>query len=132
VCSSDLSNNKIVGFTKVKDINDALDANITSILSADARNFRYNGFKWYLGAAYDAGADASVTSGFGSVIDDTDLLKDVLIDTLKAKQDFGSSQEETLNPRTKIVIPSARNEQACMTVIRNAIRQIEGLAIQQP
>jgi hypothetical protein len=125
-------NNKIVGFTKVKDINDALDANITSILSADARNFRYNGFKWYLGAAYDAGADASINSGFGSVINDTELLKDVLIDTLKAKQDFGSSQEDTLNPRTKIVIPSARNEESCMTVIRNAIRQIEGLAIQQP
>jgi hypothetical protein len=126
------ANTKISGFIKIKDINDGLDANIASILAADARNYRYNKFKCDLCAAFDAGQDLSITKDLGFPINDTEFLKNVLIETLKAKKDFGSSQEDTLNPRTKILLPSATSEQSCMTVIRNAIRQIEGLAIQQP
>lgn len=116
---------KQIGFIRVKDINDALDRNIASILTADARSFRYNGFKWVLGAGYDNGADRSIDTSFGAVINDTNELKTAFIEALKQKKDWGSSMEDTLNPRTKVLLPSVTSRQGALDAIQNAIDQIK-------
>lgn len=117
-----------IGFTKIKDINDAVDSNITAILSGDARVFRMNGFKWILATANESGYDSDVSSSFGSVVDNEDELKDALIETLIAKKDFGSSRDEAIDPRTKILLKPVRNRREAEEEILRAIDQITQLS----
>lgn len=119
-----------LGFVKVKDINDALDPNIISILSGDARNFRYNGFKWYLASAWERKIDKNITSSFGTVATDGDELKQALIQTLKETNDYGGSEADAINPRTKILIPPVTNISQAQDAILSIIQQIEGVSNQ--
>ena len=120
-----------LGFVKIKDINDAIDPNIISILSGDARSYRYNGFKWYLASGWESGLDSNINLSFGSVTNSETILKDALIETLVTTNDFGSSREDTVNPRTKILIPSVTNIDQARDVILSVIKQIEGVSNQQ-
>ena len=119
-----------LSFVKVKDINDALDANIISILSGDARSFRYNGFKWYLASAWERQIDNNISSSFGAVVTDATRLKNALIETLVKTNDFGSSREDTVNPRTKILVPPVVDIDEARDAILSVIRQIEGVSNQ--
>jgi hypothetical protein len=120
----------IIGFTKVKDVNDALDANIISILSGDARSFRFNGFKFYLAGAWESKLDRNISSSFGTVVTNETQLKNALIETLVKTNDFGSSREDTVNPRTKILVPPVTNIDEARDAILSVIRQIEGVSNQ--
>jgi hypothetical protein len=120
-----------LGFVKIKDINDAIDPNIIAILSGDARNYRYNGLKWYLASGWNSGLDSVINSGFGRVISDERILKNALIETLMTTNDFGSSREDTANPRTKILIPPVTSIDQARDAILSIIRQIEGVSNQQ-
>lgn len=119
-----------LSFVKVKDINDALDPNIIAILSGDARSYRYNGFKWYLASGWESGLDSNISTSFGRVIDDETQLKNALIETLLKTNDFGSSREDTANPRTKILVPPVTNINQARDAILSVIRQIEGVSNQ--
>lgn len=119
-----------LSFVKVKDINDALDPNIIAILSGDARSYRYNGFKWYLASGWESGLDLNISSSFGTVISDETQLKNALIETLLKTNDFGSSREDTANPRTKILVPPVTNINQARDAILSVIRQIEGVSNQ--
>ena len=119
-----------LSFVKVKDINDALDANIISILSGDARSYRYNGFKWYLASAWERRIDNNISSSFGTVVTNETQLKNALIETLVKTNDFGSSREDTVNPRTKILVPPVVDIDEARDAILSVIRQIEGVSNQ--
>jgi hypothetical protein len=121
-----------LGFVKIKDINDALDPNIVAILSGDARNYRYNGFKWYLASGWESELDSAIRSSFGTIVTDEAILKTALIETLKQTKDFGSSEEDTINPRTKILIPPVKNEQEARDALLSVINQIQGVSNQTP
>lgn len=119
-----------LGFVKVKDVNDAIDPNIIAILSGDARNYRYNGFKWYLASGWESRLDAHIKRNFGR-IDTADItIKNALLETLIQTNDFGSSREDTVNPRTKILIPAVMNIDQARDAILSVIRQIEGVSNQ--
>jgi len=125
--SGDISDS-MTSFIKVKDLNDAVDANLVSILSADARNFRYNFFKWIIRFADENGYRNIMTSGLGGVNDDKSFLKSAFIELLNEKKDFGSSVEDTLNPNTKIILTGVRTRDSAIDEINNVINQIKGLA----
>lgn len=125
------SNDTNLGFVKIKDINDAIDPNIIAILSGDSRNFRYNGFKWYLASGWESGLDNNIRSSFGSIVTNERILKNALIETLMTTNDFGSSREDTANPRTKILIPPVTSIDQARDAILSVIRQIEGVSNQQ-
>jgi len=123
-------NEQNLSFTKVKDINDAIDSNLIAILGGDARSFRYNGFKWYLASGWDSGLDRNINSSFGTVTTDATILKNALIETLTKTNDFGSSREYTINPRTKILVPPVINITEARNAILNIMQQIEGVSNQ--
>lgn len=124
--STTLSYNQY-GFVKIKDLNDAIDRNILSILSADARFFRHEGFKWAIASAYDNGAKDKIKTSIGMPITNSSTIKTELIEALKQKKDYGSSMEDTLSPKTKIIIPSVSTEKEAYKAIEDAINQIKGL-----
>jgi hypothetical protein len=124
------SPNVNLGFVKIKDINDAIDPNIIAILSGDARSYRYNGFKWYLASGWESGLDNNISSSFGMVVDDETILKNALIETLMTTNDFGSSRDDTANPRTKILIPPVTDIDQARNAILSVITQIEGVSNQ--
>jgi len=123
-------NEQNLSFTKVKDINDAIDSNLLAILGGDARSYRYNGFKWYLASGWDSGLDRNINSSFGTVTTDATILKNALIETLTKTNDFGSSREDTINPRTKILVPPVINITEARDAILNIMQQIEGVSNQ--
>lgn len=123
-------NEQNLSFTKVKDVNDAIDTNLVAILGGDARSYRYNGFKWYLASGWDSGLDRNITRSFGRVTTDTTILKNALIETLTKTNDFGSSREDTINPRTKILVPPVTNITQARDAILNIMQQIEGVSNQ--
>jgi len=53
-----------------------------------------------------------------------------LIETLVKTNDFGSSREDTVNPRTKILVPPVTNINEARDAILSVIRQIEGVSNQ--
>lgn len=122
------TSNSMTSFIKVKDLNDAVDANLVSILSADARYFRYNFFKWIIRFADENGYRDIIKSDLGYVNDDKSFLKSAFIELLKEKKDFGSSVEDTLNPNTKIILMGVTTRDAAINEINNVINQIKGLA----
>jgi hypothetical protein len=117
----------ISSFIKLKDLNDPLNINTTSIISADARNFRYQFFKYIITASYDLGYDADINTGLGRAINDVDVTKRSLIEALKISKDFGSSQNDSLNPNTKIIINACLSEEEAQETFDRAIRQIKNL-----
>jgi len=119
-----------ISFVKVKEINDAIDANLIAILGGDARSYRYNGFKWYLASGWESGLDRSIDSGFGSVTSNETQLKNALIETLTKTNDFGSSRQDTINPRTKILVPPVTNITEARDAILSIMQQIEGVSNQ--
>jgi hypothetical protein len=120
------TNDSMTSFIKVKDLNDAVDANLVSILTSDARNFRYNFFKCF---ADENGYRDKMTSGLGSVNDSKIFLKNAFIELMQEKKDFGSSIEDTLNPNTKIILTGVRTRDGAIQEIENVINQIKGLAV---
>jgi hypothetical protein len=123
------TNDSMTSFIKVKDLNDAVDANLVSILTSDARNFRYNFFKWIIRFADENGYRDKMTSGLGSVNDSKIFLKNAFIELMQEKKDFGSSIEDTLNPNTKIILTGVRTRDGAIQEIENVINQIKGLAV---
>lgn len=119
-----------LAFVKVKDVNDALDANIISILSGDARNYRYNGFKFYLAGGWESGLDRNLNTSFGSTTTNSTILKNALIESLIKTNDFATSREDVVNPRTKILVPPVTNVTQARDAILDIIRQIEGVSNQ--
>jgi hypothetical protein len=120
--------NKIVSsFIKLKDLNDPLNSNTTAIISADARNFRYQFFKYIITASYDLGYNSDISMGLGSAINDADITKRSLIKALQTSKDFGSSKEDSLNPNTKIIINACLSQQQAQETFDRAIRQIKNL-----
>lgn len=119
-----------LAFIKVKDVNDALDANIISILSGDARNYRYNGFKFFLAGGWESGLDRNLNGQFGSTTTNSTILKNALIESLIKTNDFATSREDVVNPRTKILVPPVTNITQARDAILNIIRQIEGVSNQ--
>jgi hypothetical protein len=118
-----------LSFIKVKEINDAIDTNLIAILGGDARNYRYNGFKWYLASGWESGLDRLIR-GFGEITTDETQLKNALIETLIKTNDFGSSRQDTVNPRTKILVPPVTNITEARSAILSIMRQIEGVSNQ--
>jgi hypothetical protein len=118
-----------IAFVKIKEINDAVDANLIAILSGDARSERYNNFKWYLSSGWENNLDRKLNSGFGSAFTPRDeiSLKNALIETLIKTNDFGSSREDTINPKTKILVPPVTNINEAKKAILSVIKQIEGV-----
>lgn len=121
--------NSITSFTKIKDLNDAVDPNLVSILTADARNIRYNNFKWNIRFADENGFRNLIRPGLGYPINDKKFFKDVFIELMQEKKDFGSSIEDTLNPNTKIILTSVSSRDEAIQEIQNVINQIKGLAV---
>lgn len=117
----------VSSFIKLKDLNDPLNANTTAIISADARNFRYQFFKYIITASYDLGYDSDITMGLGSAINDADITKRSLIKALQTSKDFGSSKDDSLNPNTKIIINACLSQQQAQDTFDRAIRQIKNL-----
>jgi hypothetical protein len=117
----------VSSFIKLKDLNDPLNANTTAIISADARNFRYQFFKYIITASYDLGYDSDINTGLGSAINDADITKRSLIKALETSKDFGSSKDDSLNANTKIIINSCLSQQQAQDTFDRAIRQIKNL-----
>lgn len=117
----------VSSFIKLKDLNDPLNANTTAIISADARNFRYQFFKYIITASYDLGYDSDINTGLGSAINDADITKRSLIKALQTSKDFGSSKDDSLNPNTKIIINACLSQQQAQDTFDRAIRQIKNL-----
>lgn len=117
----------VSSFIKLKDLNDPLNANTTAIISADARNFRYQFFKYIITASYDLGYDSDINTGLGSAINDADITKRSLIKALETSKDFGSSKDDSLNPNTKIIINACLSQQQAQDTFDRAIRQIKNL-----
>lgn len=107
--SGSLYNDVIANFIKLKDINDPVNLNTTAIISSDARNYRYQNFKFIATSSYDNGYDSLANNGYGYPINDRETTKNFFINTLEAKKDFGSSMEDSLNPDTKIIINAVNN-----------------------
>jgi hypothetical protein len=119
---------KIVSsFIKIKDLNDPLNVNTTSIISADARNFRYQFFKYIINASYDLGYDRDINVNLGKPINDADITKRSLIKALEISKDFGSSKDDSLNANTKIIISACLSQQQAQETFDRAIRQIRNL-----
>jgi len=112
---------------KLKDLNDPLNVNTTSIISADARNFRYQFFKYIITASYDLGYNNDIRGTLGSPINDADITKRSLIEALETSKDFGSSKDDSLNPNTKIIINACLSQQQAQDTFDRAIRQIKNL-----
>jgi hypothetical protein len=112
---------------KLKDLNDPLNVNTTSIISADARNFRYQFFKYIITASYDLGYNNDIRGTLGSPINDADITKRSLIKALETSKDFGSSKDDSLNPNTKIIINACLSQQQAQDTFDRAIRQIKNL-----
>lgn len=117
----------VSSFIKLKDLNDPLNANTTAIISADARNFRYQFFKYIITASYDLGYDSDINTGLGSAINDADITKRSLIKALETSKDFGSSKDDSLNANTKIIINACLSQQEAQDTFDRAIRQIRNL-----
>jgi hypothetical protein len=117
----------VSSFIKLKDLNDPLNANTTAIISADARNFRYQFFKYIITASYDLGYDSDINTGLGSAINDADITKRSLIKALETSKDFGSSKDDSLNANTRIIINSCLSQQQAQDTFDRAIRQIKNL-----
>jgi hypothetical protein len=112
---------------KLKDLNDPLNVNTTSIISSDARNFRYQFFKYIITASYDLGYNNDIRGTLGSPINDADITKRSLIKALETSKDFGSSKDDSLNPNTKIIINACLSQQQAQDTFDRAIRQIKNL-----
>lgn len=122
------NNTKVVSsLIKLKDLNDPLNTNTTSIISSDARNFRYQFFKYIITASYDLGYNSDINSGLGRAVNDAELTKQTLIKALETKKDFGSSMDDSLNPNTKIIINACLSQQQAQETFDRAIRQIKNL-----
>lgn len=117
----------VSSFIKLKDLNEPLNVNTTAIISSDARNFRYQFFKYILTASYDLGYNSLINSGLGRQINDAQFTRDSLIEALKRSKDFGSSKEDSLNPNTKIIINACFSQDEAQETFDRAIRQIKNL-----
>lgn len=117
----------ISSLIKLKDLNDPLNINTTSIISADARNFRYQFFKYILTASYDLGYNSDIDSSLGSAVNNESITKNTLIKALETSKDFGSSKEDSLNPKTKIIINACLSQRQAQDTFDRAIRQIKNL-----
>jgi hypothetical protein len=117
----------VSSFIKLKDLNDPLNVNTTAIISSDARNFRYQFFKYIITASYDLGYNSDINSGLGRQINDAQFTRDSLIEALKRSKDFGSSKEDSLNPNTKIIINACFSQDEAQETFDRAIRQIKNL-----
>jgi len=117
----------VSNFIKLKDLNDPLNVNTTAIISSDARNFRYQFFKYIITASYDLGYNSDINSGLGRQINDAQFTKDSLIEALKRSKDFGSSKDDSLNADTKIIINACFSQDEAQETFDRAIRQIKNL-----
>jgi hypothetical protein len=117
----------VSSFIKLKDLNEPLNVNTTAIISSDARNFRYQFFKYILTASYDLGYNSLINSGLGRQINDAQFTRNSLIEALKRSKDFGSSKEDSLNPNTKIIINACFTQDEAQETFDRAIRQIKNL-----
>lgn len=114
-------------FVKVKDLNDAFDANISAILSGDPRSYRYNSFKAIATLSYDYGFERSANSGYGMPVNDRTYLKDAFMASVLQQQEFGTDRDDALNPDTKIVISGVNNEQEAMDAFVEIMEDIKRL-----
>ena len=117
----------VSNFIKLKDLNDPLNVNTTAIISSDARNFRYQFFKYIITASYDLGYNSDINSNLGRQINDAQFTKDSLIKALETSKDFGSSKEDSLNANTKIIINACLSQDEAQETFDRAIRQIKNL-----
>jgi len=117
----------VSNFIKLKDLNDPLNVNTTAIISSDARNFRYQFFKYIITASYDLGYNSDINSGLGRQINDAQFTKDSLIEALKRSKDFGSSKDDSLNADTKIIINACFSQDEAQETFDRAIRKIKNL-----
>jgi hypothetical protein len=83
-----------------------------------------------LASGWDSGLDRNINSSFGTVTTDATILKNALIETLTKTNDFGSSREDTINPRTKILVPPVIDIAQARDAILNIMQQIEGVSNQ--
>jgi hypothetical protein len=117
----------VSNFIKLKDLNDPLNINTTAIISSDARNFRYQFFKYIITASYDLGFNSDINSDLGRQINDAQFTKDSLIKALETSKDFGSSKDDSLNPNTKIIINACLSQDEAQEAFDRAITQIKNL-----
>jgi hypothetical protein len=117
----------VSSFIKLKDLNDPLNVNTTAIISSDARNYRYQFFKYIITASYDLGFNSAIESNLGRQINDAQFTKDSLIKALETSKDFGSSKDDSLNPNTKIIINACLSQDEAQETFDRAITQIKNL-----
>lgn len=114
---------EIYTFVTLKKEGDALDKNKIAVLLSDGRQFRYQQFKGFVSAMYDAGFDSKISDGIGTPITDPELVKNAYIDYLKTSDDQ-SDREAAKKPESKIVFSGALSEQEAEEQYKSIIGEI--------
>lgn len=119
--------NKVFTFVTIKKEGEPLDKNKMAILLSDARQFRYQQFKGFLAAQFDAGYDSNIdpTSIGYAITSDTDV-KAAYLEYL-SKQDNPEDRAAAANERSKIVFNGALSEQQAIDQYNRIIREISNL-----
>jgi hypothetical protein len=124
--SVETSRKKVYGFVNIKNENQPLDKNQLSLLVSDMRFFRVQMFRTYYAMQYDAGFGQYFSRGIGSVITNTNEIKDAYIEYL-TKQSSESDRMAAQNPNSKIVLPVAFDERTALTNYNRVITDISNL-----
>ena len=114
---------EIYTFVTIKKEGEVLDKNKIAVLLSDGRQFRYQQFKGFVSAMYDAGFDDKISDSIGSPISDANLIKTAYIDFL-ASSDSPSDKEAAKRPESKIVFSGALSMQQAEDQYRDIIGQI--------
>lgn len=114
---------EIYSFVTVKKEGEVLDKNKIAVLLSDGRQFRYQQFKGFVSAMYDAGYDAKIADSIGTPISDASLIKNAYIDYL-ATSDSPSDKEAAKKIESKIVFSGALSLQQAEDQYRDIIGQI--------
>jgi len=117
-----------LGFVKIKDINDAIDPILLPYYQLMQEATVIMGLNGIWRDGWESKLDKSITSSFWRVVSNETTLKNALIETLVTTNDFGSSRDDTANPKTKILVPPVTNINEAKDAILSVIKQIEGVS----
>lgn len=116
----------IYQFVILKDETKPLDPNQLAIATSDMRYFRIEGFMLDWATQYEAGFENNMDSGVANTITDRDEIKNAYVEYLSLSSSETDRKSATMLS-SKIVLPTALNEQQALTSYNDVIKEISNL-----
>ena len=116
----------IYQFVILKDENQPLDPNQLAIATSDMRYFRIEGFMLDWATQWDSGFESDMNDGVAGTITDRTEIKNAYVEFLSLSNSESDRKSATMLS-SKIVLPSALNEQQALTSYNNVITEISNL-----